>query len=155
MYPRLRFRLGTAGLLLALFFSVAVNPARAPGSELEPPGAMASARRELREVTAKHQDRLEAWGNPRITLAIDAGLGHREGFSIRKDADNTIHITGGRIAGLKYGIQEWAKLLETSRSIPERIDIVEKPDFELRGNVLFLMKDSSNDYALTPTAPWP
>ena len=59
-------------------------------------------------------------------------------------------ILGGGPAGVLYGVGQWL-----SRPKAAATAGVEKPDFELRGTALFLMKDGSYDYQLTPQEfPW-
>jgi len=84
-----------------------------------------------------------------VELKIDAGLGNSEAFSIRNEAPGTT-ILGGGAAGVLYGVQQWLGSPQPLRSAA-----VERPDFELRGGVLYLMKDASYDYQLTPEEiPW-
>ncbi len=84
-----------------------------------------------------------------VHLKIDSGLGNSEAFSLRQQAAGTT-ILGGGPAGVLYGVQQWLAALQ-----PLRSGAVEKPDFELRGGVLYLMKDASYDYQLTPEEfPW-
>ncbi|MCC6125747.1 MAG: hypothetical protein IT426_12340 [Pirellulales bacterium] len=85
----------------------------------------------------------------RPILKTDAALDHPEAFSLRA-AGSRAEIAGGGPAGLLYGVQQW---LASPKAVPT--GAVEKPDFELRGTVLFLMKEASYDYQLTPTEfPW-
>lgn len=85
----------------------------------------------------------------RPILKIDAALNNPEAFSLRADGSRT-EIAGGGPAGLLYGAQQW---LAAPKAAPS--GAVEKPDFELRGTVLFLMKEASYDYQLTPQEfPW-
>lgn len=85
----------------------------------------------------------------RPELKIDAALNNAEAFSLKADG-STRQILGGGPAGVLYGVGEWL-----SQPQPKPTVGVEKPDFELRGTVLFLMKEASYDYQLTPKEfPW-
>jgi hypothetical protein len=82
-------------------------------------------------------------------LRIDPSLGHTEGFAITLGDGGRIHIAGGGAAGALYGVQH---ALAAKGAVQP---VTEKPDFELRGTVLFWMKDASYDYELTPEEfPW-
>jgi hypothetical protein len=82
-------------------------------------------------------------------LKTDASLGHPEAFSLRAAGSRT-EIAGGGPGGVLYGVQQWLTARDQSPT-----GGVEKPDFELRGTVLFLMKEASYDYQLKPTEfPW-
>jgi len=84
----------------------------------------------------------------RPLLKTDASLGHPEAFSIQTRGSRP-EIVGGSPAGVLYGVQQWLASPQTLSAG------VEKPDFELRGTVLFLMKDGSYDYQLEPGEfPW-
>jgi hypothetical protein len=85
----------------------------------------------------------------RPILKTDAALDNPEAFSLRADGTRT-EIAGGGPAGVLYGVQQWLAAPKTPPS-----GAVEKPDFELRGTVLFLMKEGSYDYQLKPEEfPW-
>ena len=97
------------------------------------------ARELLRQVPAEKQP----------DLKIDAALNNPEAFSIQTDGAKP-QIVGGGAAGVLYGVGQWL-----SRPDAAATSGVEKPDFELRGTALFLMKDGSYDYQLTPREfPW-
>jgi hypothetical protein len=85
----------------------------------------------------------------RPILKTDASLNNLEGFSLRVKEGKT-EIAGGGPAGVLYGVQQW---LASPKTVPT--GALEKPDFELRGTVLFLMKEASYDYQLKPEEfPW-
>jgi len=82
-------------------------------------------------------------------LKIDPTLAHPEAYSIRAEG-NAVTVTGGGPAGVLYGVREW---VAQPPSAP--LPVTERPDFPLRGTVLFLMKEASYDYQLTPREfPW-
>jgi hypothetical protein len=81
-------------------------------------------------------------------LKIDASLNNPEAFSIQTEGAKT-RIVGGGAAGVLYGVDQWLSRPDAATTG------VEKPDFEIRGTALFLMKDGSYDYQLTPREfPW-
>ncbi len=85
----------------------------------------------------------------RPVLKIDDALDLPEAFSLRAAGSHT-EIAGGGPAGVLYGVRQW---LAAPKAAPS--GAVEKPDFELRGTVLFLMKEASYDYQLKPEEfPW-
>jgi hypothetical protein len=85
----------------------------------------------------------------RPTLKTDAALDHPEAFALKAEGTRT-EIAGGGPAGVLYGAQQWLASPKTAWT-----GAVEKPDFELRGTVLFLMKEASYDYQLKPEEfPW-
>ncbi len=82
-------------------------------------------------------------------LKIDPALAHPEAFCIRAK-ENAASVTGGGPAGVLYGVREWI-----SRPPSAALPVTERPDFGLRGTVLFLMKEANYDYQLTPQEfPW-
>jgi hypothetical protein len=86
-------------------------------------------------------------------LRVDAALTHPEAFSILHQPGKPETIVGGGPAGVLYGVQEF--LAQKDASPPVGPTALEKPDFPLRGTALFLMKDGSYDYELTPAEfPW-
>jgi hypothetical protein len=78
-------------------------------------------------------------------LKIDSSLAHPEAYSIRA-AGNATTVTGGGPGGVLYGVREWI-----SRPPSAALPVTERPDFCLRGTVLFLMKEANCDYQLTLT----
>lgn len=85
----------------------------------------------------------------RPELKIDASLNNPEAFSIQTEGTKT-QILGGGPAGVLYGVGQWLSRPQAAATAG-----VEKPDFELRGTALFLMKEGSYDYQLTPQEfPW-
>jgi len=84
-----------------------------------------------------------------VDLKVDPSLGGEEAFAIANGAGGKILIAGGGPAGVLYGIQQALTTRVAARPVAE------KPDFELRGTVLFWMKEGSYDYELTPEEfPW-
>ena len=123
-----------AALGMAIGFLAAI-PARASAEEL----CMDYARELLGQIPEAQ----------RPILKTDASLNHPEAFSLRTAGART-EIAGGGPAGVLYGVQQW---LASPKAAPT--GAVEKPDFELRGTVLFLMKEASYDYQLKPEEfPW-
>ncbi|MBN2580292.1 MAG: hypothetical protein JXB10_14980 [Pirellulales bacterium] len=96
------------------------------------------ARELLRQVPAEK----------RPEVKIDASLNDPEAFSIGTEGTKA-EIVGGGPAGALYGVGQWLSQPTAGTTGGD------KPDFELRGTVLFLMKDGSYDYQLTPEEfPW-
>jgi hypothetical protein len=86
----------------------------------------------------------------RPEVKIDASLNHPQAFVFRAEGSR-LQILGGGPAGALYGVGQWLSQPQS----PTTAGVVEKPDFELRGAALFLMKDGSYDYKLTPEEfPW-
>lgn len=114
-------------------------------------GAAGSSASEPNDPRLEHARRLLARGGTGrpATLQVDQTLPHPEGFAIRAGASGTT-ICGGGPGGVLYGVQEWLGLA------PEvQLPLAQQPDFELRGTVLFLMKEAQYDYQLTPDEfPW-
>jgi hypothetical protein len=108
-----------------------------------------SARARAEDACVEHARRLldGVAAEKRPALKVDASLTNPEAFSIRTEGEKT-QIVGGGPAGVLYGVEQWL-------SNPAATSGVEKPDFELRGTALFLMKEGSYDYQLTPQEfPW-
>ncbi len=85
-----------------------------------------------------------------VVLTIDPKIGNPEGFTIKSDIRGAT-VSGGGPAGLLYGAQE----LVNQKREGKLADTSQKPDFGLRGNALFLMKEASYDFQLTPKEfPW-
>ncbi len=83
------------------------------------------------------------------SIKIEPAMDSPEAFSIRVK-EGRAEITGGGAAGVLYGV---AQLLAEKQ--PVSTSGVERPDFPLRGTALFLMKEGSYDYQLTPREfPW-
>ncbi len=91
---------------------------------------------------------LQAKGAAGVATAVDESLGNPEGFVLSVEGGK-VKITGGGPAGVLYGVDEYLDhdgKVESMKS---------NPDFELRGSVLFLMKEASYDYRLLPSEfPW-
>jgi hypothetical protein len=88
-----------------------------------------------------------------VTLALDPGLNDREAFSIQADR-KAISLRAGGPGGMIYGVQELVRLKQEGK-LPTNLNTTQKPDFSLRGNALFLMKDASYNFQLTPKEfPW-
>jgi len=84
-----------------------------------------------------------------VDLKVDRSLGHEEAFAITLGAGGGVLVAGGGPAGVLYGVQETLAARGAVRPMAE------KPEFELRGTVLFWMEDSSYDFELTPEEfPW-
>jgi hypothetical protein len=84
-----------------------------------------------------------------VDLKVDQSLGQEEAFAITVGTGGGVLVAGGGSAGVLYGVQQ---TLTSRGAVRPR---AEKPDFELRGTVLFWMKDSSYDFELTPEEfPW-
>jgi len=82
------------------------------------------------------------------TVSVDPSITCSEGYRVHPESGG-VRISGGGPAGVLYGVQEWL------RSGSRRARLAGRPDFELRGTALFLMKDASYDYELTPGEfPW-
>ena len=97
------------------------------------------ARELLRHVPAEKQP----------DLKIDTSLSNPEAFSIRTEGGKG-RIVGGGPAGALYGVGQWLAPAGCRGDVRR-----EKPDFELRGTALFLMKEGRYDYQLTPQEfPW-
>jgi hypothetical protein len=83
-----------------------------------------------------------------VELKVDRSLGSEEAFAIAPGAGG-VQVAGGGAAGVLYGVQQ--ALADRGAVRP----LTEKPDFELRGTVLFWMKEGSYDFELTPEEfPW-
>jgi len=90
-----------------------------------------------------------AGAGKRVSLQVDTGFDNPEAFSIKRD-EKGVTIRAGWPAGLLYGVQQYLTSPTSAAS-----EVTEKPDFELRGTVLFLMKEGGYDYQLTPEEfPW-
>ena len=84
-----------------------------------------------------------------VGLRVDESLGHPEAFAVEGDG-RAATIRGGGPAGVLYGVHEWLASPATAAA-----GAVQRPDFALRGTVLFLMKEANYDYQLTPEEfPW-
>ena len=79
----------------------------------------------------------EAGKKDAVILQIDEALAE-EGFEIKQEDDQAV-VTGGSPAGVLYGTQEYLMVPEGTGK--------QEPDFDLRGTVLFLMKDGSYDFS--------
>jgi hypothetical protein len=114
-----------------------------------------AARACLDDVLKQCELQYKSWDRPTIYLHIDPNkVKHREGFCIIVSGPS-ISITGGGEAGLIYGILEMKRIFNAHTIMPRRLEVRDQPDFELRGSVLFLMKEASYDYKLTPAEfPW-
>ena len=96
-----------------------------------------------------HQLLARAGSGRQVELKIDPALGHPEAFSIQAK-EKAASVTGGGPGGVLYGVREWI-----SRPASGADAVTERPDFGLRGTVLFLMKEANYDYQLTPEEfPW-
>ena len=88
-------------------------------------------------------------GKRPVFLKLDASLGSPEAFRIRTE-ESPPRIDGGGSAGLLYGVQQWLSQPQIPAS-----PSVERPDFGLRGATLYLMKDETYEWQLTPKEfPW-
>ena len=88
-------------------------------------------------------------GEKRAELKVDPALPGPEAFTIAAGKNGTT-VTGGGPAGVLYGVRQWLALPDDSA-----LPLLEKPDFEVRGTSLFLLKDGRSDYPLTPAEfPW-
>ncbi len=84
-----------------------------------------------------------------VDLKVERSLGPEEAFAISLGAGGGVLVAGGGPAGVLYGVQETLAARGAVRPMAE------KPDFDLRGTVLFWMKDSSYDFELRPEEfPW-
>lgn len=82
----------------------------------------------------------------KTTLIIDTTQKSEESFIIKQNGDKYIIETGGP-GGLIYAANELINGTKQSE--------LQSPDFPIRGTVLFLMKEGSYDYLLTPEEfPW-
>jgi hypothetical protein len=125
----------TTVLVFAVFVLLAVLSASALGEDVRLQHARALLER--------------AGGAERVTLEVDATLGQPESFCIQGE-HQAATIRGGGPAGVLYGVSEW---LARRPGTPS--EVASRPDFELRGTVLFLMKEANYDYQLTPEEfPW-
>jgi hypothetical protein len=96
--------------------------------------------RELLKESAKDQ---------KIVMKRHPGFSSPEAFGITK-ANDTVTLYGGGPAGILYGVQEVASVKPV-----DNFEDFQSPDFKIRGTVLFLMKEASYDYELTPEEfPW-
>jgi len=84
-----------------------------------------------------------------VSLRVDESLGRPEAFAVDGDGGRAT-IRGGGPAGVLYGVQEWLASPTKAAAGP-----AQRPDFALRGTVLFLMKEANYDYQFTPEEfPW-
>ena len=88
-----------------------------------------------------------------VILRRDPSMKDREAFHIQADRRGIVVIGGGS-GGLLYGVQELNRLKQEGK-LPRDFNTTQKPDFSLRGNALFLMKDASYNFQLTQKEfPW-
>ncbi len=98
---------------------------------------------------------LQKSGITAVEYAADAAMGNPEGFRLEKIGADKIKISAADIAGINYGIQELSRLAAGGEPFAAGFRFEDAPDFELRGTVLFLMKEGSYVYVLTPEEfPW-
>ena len=64
-------------------------------------------------------------------------------------------VVGSDASGVLYGCMELAKRSAAAHSLPEGIDVTDRPAFKIRGTNLFWMKKSSYNWPVTPKEfPW-
>ena len=88
-----------------------------------------------------------------VKLVLDSQIGGREAFMI-SSTGKALNLTAGGPAGVLYGVQEILKRKAGGKPL-HGLSMQDSPDFGLRGNALFLMKDASYNFQLTPKEfPW-
>lgn len=98
---------------------------------------------------------LQKSGITAVEYAVDAGVDNPEGFRLEKIGADKITISARDIAGINYGIQELSRRAAGGEPFAAGFRFEDAADFELRGTVLFLMKEGSYVYVLTPEEfPW-
>lgn len=94
----------------------------------------------------------EAGLSHKVVLAVAGAHRGPESFDIRVDA--RIHLNAGGPGGLLYGARELIAMSKAGK-LRRGFTETQNPDFQLRGNALFLMKDGSYSFQLTPKEfPW-
>ncbi len=74
-----------------------------------------------------------------ILIAEESDSLDKEGFKIQSD-DNDITISGADPSGTLYGILELADQITKAGSIPESINLIDRPEMVLRGTCIGLQK---------------
>ena len=95
-----------------------------------------------------------------ILIAEESDSLDKEGFKIQSD-DNDITISGADPSGTLYGILELADQITKAGSIPESINLIDRPEMVLRGTCIGLQKTTYlegrgvYEYPYTPeNFPW-
>lgn len=95
-----------------------------------------------------------------ILIAEESDSLDKEGFKIQAD-DNDITISGADPSGTLYGILELADQITEAGSIPESINLIDRPEMVLRGTCIGLQKTTYlegrgvYEYPYTPeNFPW-
>ncbi len=77
-----------------------------------------------------------------------------EAFQIRRTGDNWL-VVGSSPSGVLYGCLELARRAALLNSLPEAIDLTDRPAFRIRGTNLFWMKSGSYNWPVVPEKfPW-
>ena len=105
--------------------------------------------RNARIIAAVRSSQLFSGYPSRLPLAAES-----ESFHILRAGKDWL-IAGSDPSGVLYGCLELARIATTANSLPEKIDLVDRPAFRIRGTNLFWMKSGKYNWDVTPeTFPW-
>jgi hypothetical protein len=77
-----------------------------------------------------------------------------EAFRLTR-AGNDWLVIGSDPSGVLYGCLDLARRIEETRSLPPKLDVMDRPQLKIRGTNLFWMKQGDYDWAVTPdNFPW-
>jgi hypothetical protein len=77
-----------------------------------------------------------------------------EAFHLRRAGDNWL-VVGSDASGVLYGCLELARRASMSKTLPEQIELTDRPAFRIRGTNLFWMKQGDYNFPVVPKEfPW-